>query len=143
MVSPRSWKSTASVSAPYSVISGGSYSLAAGASSNVTVRFAPVTTGTFNGTVSFTGGGGTSADVTGAGINPAISVTPSSRDYSEVLVGSTADQTFTVSNTGTAALTLLQQIERMVDCELVFPADTGEVHFQGTKTPWARAIRKA
>lgn len=44
---------------------------------------------------------------------------------------------------GTAALTLLQQIERCDDSEFVFPADSGEGHFQGTKTPWARAIRKA
>lgn len=44
---------------------------------------------------------------------------------------------------GTAALTLLRQIERIDDCEFVFPADTGEGYFQGTKTPWARAIRKA
>lgn len=44
---------------------------------------------------------------------------------------------------GAAALTLLQQIERTKDSEFVFPADSGEGHFQGTKTPWARAIRKA
>lgn len=44
---------------------------------------------------------------------------------------------------GTAALTLLQQIERTDDSEFVFPADSGEGHFQGTKTPWARAIKKA
>lgn len=44
---------------------------------------------------------------------------------------------------GTAALTLLQQIDRDDDSEYVFPADTGEGHFQGTKTPWARAIRIA
>ena len=44
---------------------------------------------------------------------------------------------------GTAALTLLQQIEPIENCEFVFPADTGEGYFQGTKTPWARAIRKA
>jgi integrase len=44
---------------------------------------------------------------------------------------------------GTAALTLLQQIDRDEDSEYVFPADTGEGHFQGTKTPWARAIRIA
>jgi len=44
---------------------------------------------------------------------------------------------------GTAALTLLQQIEQTEDSEFVFPADTGEGYFQGTKTPWARAIRKA
>ena len=44
---------------------------------------------------------------------------------------------------GAAALTLLQQIERTEDSEFVFPADSGEGHFQGTRTPWARAIRKA
>ncbi|MBC2653475.1 tyrosine-type recombinase/integrase [Novosphingobium aerophilum] len=44
---------------------------------------------------------------------------------------------------GAAALTLLKQIERTEDSEFVFPADSGEGHFQGTKTPWARAIRKA
>lgn len=44
---------------------------------------------------------------------------------------------------GTAALTLLQQIERTADSDFVFPADTGKGHFQGTKTPWARAIKKA
>lgn len=44
---------------------------------------------------------------------------------------------------GAAALTLLQQIERTEDSEFVFPADSGEGHFQGTRTPWARAVRKA
>jgi integrase len=44
---------------------------------------------------------------------------------------------------GTAALTLLQQVERTEGSAFVFPADTGEGYFQGTKTPWARAIRKA
>jgi len=44
---------------------------------------------------------------------------------------------------GTAALTLLKGIKRDEESEFVFPADTGEGHFQGTKTPWARAVRKA
>ncbi|KUO53213.1 MAG: hypothetical protein APF82_01085 [Sphingomonadales bacterium BRH_c42] len=44
---------------------------------------------------------------------------------------------------GTAAPTLLQQIEQTNNCEFVFPSDTGEGHFQGTKTPWARVVRKA
>lgn len=44
---------------------------------------------------------------------------------------------------GTAVLTLLRQIERHEDSEYVFPGDIGEGHFQGTKTPWARAVRKA
>lgn len=44
---------------------------------------------------------------------------------------------------GTAALTLLKGIKRDEESEYVFSADTGEGHFQGTKTPWARAVRKA
>lgn len=44
---------------------------------------------------------------------------------------------------GTAALTLLMQIEQTEGSEFVFPADSGESHFQGTKAPWARAVRKA
>lgn len=43
---------------------------------------------------------------------------------------------------GAAALTLLSQIERE-ESEFVFPADIGDNFFQGTKTPWARAIKKA
>lgn len=44
---------------------------------------------------------------------------------------------------GTAALTLLMQIQRTEDSEFVFPADSGEGYFQGTKTPWAQAVKKA
>ncbi len=44
---------------------------------------------------------------------------------------------------GTAALTLLRQVERDENSEFVFSADTGDGYFQGTKTPWARAVRKA
>lgn len=44
---------------------------------------------------------------------------------------------------GTAALTLLKGIERDEESEFVFPADSGEAYFQGTKTPWARAVKKA
>lgn len=44
---------------------------------------------------------------------------------------------------GTAALTLLMQIDRTEGSDYVFPADTGDGHFQGTKTPWAKAVKKA
>ena len=44
---------------------------------------------------------------------------------------------------GTAALTLLQQIQRDEGSDYIFPADTGDGYFQGTKTPWARAVRRA
>jgi hypothetical protein len=48
---------TASVGSPFSIVSGGSGSLAAGASRTVTVRFQPTTSGSFAGNVNFTGNG--------------------------------------------------------------------------------------
>ena len=56
---------SASVPAPYSIVSGGSYSLGSGASQTVIVRYSPTSAGTHNQTVTFTGGGGTIASVTG------------------------------------------------------------------------------
>jgi len=56
-----------SVGAPFSIVSGGSFSLAAGASQVVTVRFRPTTVGTFAGNVNFTASGDTiSRAVSGA-----------------------------------------------------------------------------
>lgn len=51
---------SASVAAPFSVISGSPYNLAANEFTNVTVRFSPTNSGAAVGTVTFTGGGGTS-----------------------------------------------------------------------------------
>jgi len=99
---------SASTSAPYSVISGSPFSLAAGASQAVVVRFSPTATGTFTGNVSFTSNGGNvSPGVTGVGTAspPQISVTPASQNFGTVSVGSFADLTFTVQNTGGSALT--------------------------------------
>ncbi len=50
---------TASVGSPFSIVSGGSGSLAAGASRDVTVRFRPTTVGSVAGNVNFTAGGDT------------------------------------------------------------------------------------
>ena len=60
----------ASTTAPFTILSGGSYSLAAGQSQNVTVRFSPTSAGGYSGTVSFTGGAGTSKTVTGTALLP-------------------------------------------------------------------------
>ncbi len=70
---------TASVGAPYSIVSGGSFSLAAGASQVVTVRFRPTAAGTFAGNVNFAASGDTLSRVlTGTGTavpTAALSVT--------------------------------------------------------------------
>jgi hypothetical protein len=97
---------SASTSAPFSIVSGGTYNLSAGQSQTVTVRFSPTAAQNYNGTVTFTGGGGATRPVSGTGYTPpAISVTPSSRDFGSVQVGSYADLTFTVQNTGGGTLT--------------------------------------
>jgi subtilisin family serine protease len=60
---------SASVSSPFSIVSGGSYDIAAGDSHTVTVRFSPTAAGpSGNFTVSFTGGGGANRTVRGTGV---------------------------------------------------------------------------
>ena len=71
----------ASIGAPFSIVSGNSFSLAPGASQTVTVRFRPTTVGTFAGNVVFIAGGdsvsrGVSASAT-AGATATLSVTKS------------------------------------------------------------------
>jgi len=67
---------TASVSTPFSVIAGGTYSLGANQSEAVTVRFSPTTVGSNNSTVTFTGGGGATASVNGVGVGVAQTTPP-------------------------------------------------------------------
>ncbi|HSC96833.1 MAG TPA: S8 family serine peptidase [Burkholderiales bacterium] len=62
---------SASTAAPFAIQSGASYSLSAGQSQTVTVRFSPTTVGTISGTVNFTGGGAASKVVTGVVVPPA------------------------------------------------------------------------
>lgn len=56
---------SATTSAPFSILSGGSYSLAGGQSQTVTIRYSPTTAGTNNGSVSFSGANQASASLTG------------------------------------------------------------------------------
>lgn len=99
-------KGTASTSAPFSIVSGGSFSLAAGASQAVVVRFSPTTAGSFSDNLSVTSNGGNaSLPVTGTGATaPAISVTPTSLSFGSVAVGNSADRSFTIQNTGSGTL---------------------------------------
>jgi len=87
----------ASTTAPFSIPSGGSYSLSAGTSATISVRFSPASAGSFSGTVSFAGGGGASKVVTGVALPPAtLAASPST-----VMPGAT----ITASWTGIAAPT--------------------------------------
>ena len=97
---------SASTAAPYSIVSGGSFSLGAGASQTVVVRFSPTATGSTTGAVAFTSNGGNvSRAVSGTGGSPpVITVTPSSLSFGNVTVGSTKDLNFTVKNSGVGTL---------------------------------------
>lgn len=69
---------TATVSAAFSIVSGGSYNLSANQPQIVTVRFSPTAAQSYTGTVLFTGGGGATRTVTGTGATaPTYSLTTS------------------------------------------------------------------
>jgi len=100
----------ASVPAPFSIVSGGTYSLLAGATWTVTVRYSPTATGTHNQTVTFTGAGGANRPVSGTGVPPSTAptiTTPSplpsgtvGTAYTQTLVasGGTAPYTWSIAS---------------------------------------------
>jgi hypothetical protein len=69
----------ATTSAPFAIVSGGSYNLNSGQSQTVTVRFSAASAGVFEGNVSFSGGGGASAMLHGIG-TAVNSITPNPID---------------------------------------------------------------
>jgi hypothetical protein len=99
---------SASTLSPYSIFSGSPFSLGAGASSAVVVRFSPTSAASFVGNVNFTSNAGdVSRGVSGVGTTspPQISVAPDSQDFGTVGVGSSANRSFTIKNTGGSSLT--------------------------------------
>jgi len=56
---------SASVTAPFQIISGGTYNLGSNQTQTVTVKFNPTAAGTYNQAINFTGGNGASANLTG------------------------------------------------------------------------------
>ena len=91
---------------------GGSYTISAGDSRNVTVEFNPTSTGTKNGILRIIHNAtNTSSPVNvslaGEGVTEqvaTISVSPESHNYGEVTVDQTSTQTFTIHNTGSASM---------------------------------------
>jgi hypothetical protein len=67
------------VSSPFSIVSGGSYSLGSGQTQDVVVGFAPTQTGSYSQMVTFTGGGDANATVRGMAwtVLPGLSFNPS------------------------------------------------------------------
>ena len=75
---------TASAVSPFSIVSGSSYSLGANQSQTVTVGFSPKLVGVATGTVTFTGGGGAIASVSGTGLNPPPTVSAITQSVPDV-----------------------------------------------------------
>ena len=96
---------SASVSAPYSIVSGGTYALSAGESQSVTVRFEPSMVGTHSATLSLSGGGGGIVNLTGhARLPPEIGVAPSSLAFGGLEIGTSSTMSVTVTNVGDGTL---------------------------------------
>jgi len=65
--------------------------------------------------------------------------------HDEVEVGQVADSKTGKSARplGLAAVVILKSVSRESESEFVFPADRGDGHFQGYKSPWKKAVSKA
>lgn len=89
----------------FSVISGSPYTIAAGASTTVTVRFTPLALGATAGTVTFTGDpdGSIGVNLSGTGVTPLpgdLTLSPNPVNFGTVTVGTNVTRTVTVQNTG-------------------------------------------
>jgi Abnormal spindle-like microcephaly-assoc'd, ASPM-SPD-2-Hydin len=85
--------------------------LAAGQSKSFSVAFTPASAGSLSGSVTVVSNATNSPAtiaLSGTGIQPQISVIPSSISFGSVTVGVTNTQTITIRNAGTAALTVTQ-----------------------------------
>src|SRR5207302_545420 len=83
--------------------------LAAGQSSTLSVQFAPTTTGSASGSVSLVSNAPNSPStiaLSGTGVQPQLSVTPATVSFGNVLVGTTGVQNLTLTNSGSAHLTI-------------------------------------
>jgi hypothetical protein len=89
----------------------GTVTLAAGQSLSLNVSFAPATTGSATGSLSFVSSATnspTTISLSGNGVQPQISVIPASVSFGNVTLGVTNTQTLAISNPGTANLSVTQ-----------------------------------
>jgi Abnormal spindle-like microcephaly-assoc'd, ASPM-SPD-2-Hydin/Protein of unknown function (DUF1573) len=84
--------------------------LAAGQNTSMNVTFKPSASENVTGNITLASSQGASAviAVSGNGLQPALSVTPSTASFGSVTVGSPASQTFQLQNSGTGTLTVGQ-----------------------------------
>jgi FtsP/CotA-like multicopper oxidase with cupredoxin domain len=97
------------VGAPFNFTTNCGTSLLAGRSCSINMRFSPTTAGVSTATVTITDGDPTSpqsVSLTGTGIAPINTVTPASLAFSSALNVTSASQPVTVTNTGTASMTI-------------------------------------
>ena len=81
------------------------------ATATLSVTFAPTATGAVTGNLTITSNGSGSPltiPVSGTGVQAGLSVSPASFNFGSVIDGQTKSQTFTITNTGTASLTISQ-----------------------------------
>jgi PKD repeat protein len=98
---------TVSVTGPYSILSGASFSVPGFGTTNVVVQFAPVAVGSFTNNVIFTSanGGASTNAVNGTGLAAGnISVSPASYSFGALTTGTTAQTTLVVTNSGGTAV---------------------------------------
>ncbi len=84
--------------------------LAAGQNAVMSVTFSPTASENITGNITVASSQGASAvlPVSGNGVQPALTITPSSASFSNVTVGSSSTQTIQLTNSGTGTLTITQ-----------------------------------
>jgi hypothetical protein len=94
-------------SGPFTVLSGTPFSLPAFGTTNLTIRFAPTSSGNFSNAVVITTSGGNSTNaVTGSAVAPAqLGISPASLNFGLLTVGTSAQSSFTITNLGGSRLT--------------------------------------
>jgi hypothetical protein len=128
--------------APFSIAAGGAYTLAAGQTQAVTVRFTPTSAGTFASNVTFTGGGGASRSVSGVGTAAAVApdlpaaLAQSRTDGSTALaVGAWTNQTSLLVTFTMVDASALDALTPEVEIKPVGTAFTGAGLWTGSAVP--------
>lgn len=94
----------------YAISNGGAFSLAPGSTRNITIHFSPHSAGDTNALMRIVSDDADEnpldVPLSGTGVEPEMAVSPDSATYGHVRIGSSAPQTFIISNAGTAELNI-------------------------------------